>query len=251
MPVFSLTTAIAIAGLISILICSFLIALSRHQHSKQAADSYIFLATAYGFNGLRLACQLLAIYDIPLTSIGGDTFYVCFISAFWLGIRTYSHPKLLNPFQCVIPLALITWIAFARVTALPFPWAPLPQHLAGMIVLGVSGYRMWRLNKAKPHHGFGVLAVMMCIQGASTGSYPFTRLTWYAPYGFSLFAFLASAIGMGLMISALRNDQTELLTEVVARKKAEEAQEHSLFFIESLLANSPAATVVLDGATKK
>ena len=244
---FSLTTAIAISSVMSFLICAFLSGLSRGKHSIESANSYKLLAAAYGFNGLRLVSQLLVINGFAWFATVGDVLYIGLISCFWFGIRAYVQPKPFRLMFLVLPVLLILWTIFGRILAIPFSWLAIPPHFAGTLIFVLSGRHVWGLYRKRYHGDLFVLAIMMWIQGASTASYPFTRMTWYAPYGFALFAFLATAIGLALMVTALRNEQQELAAEVDIRKKAEKLQERSLIFIETLLANSPAGVIVYEG----
>jgi PAS domain S-box-containing protein len=136
---------------------------------------------------------------------------------------------------------------FARFYEIPFPWLAIPPNFSGAIIFGLSGYHVWNLHHRKVNWSFFALAFMMWIHGASTASYPFTRMTWYAPYGFSLFALLASTIGMTLMVAALREEQRDLINEITARKAAEGIRERSLIIIENLLSNSPTGIIVFEG----
>jgi PAS domain S-box-containing protein len=244
---FSLTTAIAITSVMFFLICAFLLGLSRCKHSSESANSYKLLAAAYGFNGLRLICQLLVIDGLTGFEAVGDISYIGFISCFWFGIRAYVQPKPFRLIFLAVPLSLIVWTIFAETLAIPFSWLAIPSHFAGTTIFILSGHHIWGLYRKNNNWDLLSLAFMMWAQGASTASYPFTRMTWYAPYGFVLFAFLAIAIGLALMVAALRNKQQELAAEVDTRKKAEKMQEHSLIFIETLLANSPAGITVFEG----
>jgi PAS domain S-box-containing protein len=148
-----------------------------------------------------------------------------------------------------LPLSLIVWTIFARTLAIPFPWLAIPPYFAGATIFVLSGHHVWGLYRKNNNWDLLSLALMMWVQGASTASYPFTRMTWYAPYGFTLVAFFSIAIGLALMVAALRNEQQELAAEVETRKKAEKLQERSLIFIETLLANSPAGIKVYEGDT--
>jgi PAS domain S-box-containing protein len=246
---FSLTTAIAITSGMFFLISVFLLGLSRGKHSIESANSYKLLAAAYGFNGLRLVSQLLVITSLTGFTAAGDVLYIGFISCFWFGIRAYVQPKPFRRVFLALPLLLIVWTIFAQNLAIPFPWLAIPPHFAGTTIFVLSGYHVWGLYRKNNNWDLLFLALMIWAQGASTASYPFTRMTWYAPYGFALIAFLATAIGLALMVAALRNEQQELAAEVDTRKKAEKLQERSLIFIETLLANSPAGVIVYEGDT--
>jgi len=248
---FSLSTAIAITSLVSFLIAAFMIALSRNQRSYTTSESYAWLAGAYGFNGIRLACQLLVISGITSVTILGDLFYIGFISSFWLGVQTYSKQDPLSPRLIAIPALLIVWAIFARSTGVPFPWLAIPPHFLGTIIFVASGYYVWSLHRSRANNGHKILALMMFLQGASTASYPFTRNTWFAPYGFSLFTLLATAIGIGFIISALQVEQLRLLDEMDARKHAEDARKKSLDLIECIMSNSPTGIRVFEGETGK
>lgn len=245
----ALTTAIAITSVMSFLICAFLFGLSRGKHSIESANSYKLLAAAYGSNGLRLASQLLVIAGLPLFAAAGDILYIGFISCFWLGIRAYGQPKPFRFMLLVLPLVLTVWTISARNLAMPLPWLAIPPHFAGAAIFALSGHHVWGLYRKSSNRDLLPLALMMWVQGASTASYPFTRTTWYAQYGFALFAFLATATGLALMVAALRIEQQVLATEVDTRKKAEKLQERSLIFIETLLANTPTGITVYEGDT--
>ncbi|GFO70055.1 hypothetical protein GMLC_36340 [Geomonas limicola] len=246
---FSLTTAMVIACLMSLMIFGFLVALSRGQRSGQFSTSYRLLGIAYLFNGLRLICQLLSVASLPGLTIAGDFCYLAFITTFWFGMRLYVRPEPANRRLVLVPALLFAWILFSRLTGVPIPWLFVPQHAVGTGIFLLSGYHVWRLHRERTNYDLLVLALMMWTQGISTATYPFTRHTWYAPYGFALFALLASAIGMGLMVAALREEQRELETEIAARREAEKTREESLAFIETLLAESPTGIVVFEGTT--
>jgi PAS domain S-box-containing protein len=235
----------------SFLICAFLLGLSKGKHSIESASSYKLLAAAYGFNGLRVVSELPVIAGLTGFAAAGNILYIGFISCFWFGIRAYVQPKQFRLMFLALPLLLIVWTIFARTLAIPFPWPAIPPHFAGATIFVLSGHHVWDLYRKNNNWDLLSLALMMWVQGANTASYPFTRMTWYAPYGFTLLAFLAIAIGLALMVAALRNEQQELATEVDTRKKAEKLQERSLIFIETLLANSPAGINVYEGDTGK
>ena len=80
-------------------------------------------------------------------------------------------------------------------------------------------------------------------------TYPFNRLTWWAPYGFSTLAFLGTAIGLGLMIGALRENQWQLLEEIDNRKKIENnlRESEERYRTEFSLAGEGIVTHTFDG----
>lgn len=205
----------------SFMIFAFLLALSRGQRAGYFSESYRLLGVAYFCNGLRLACQLRPSSQLAPMLVVSDLFYLGFIICFWLGVRAYAQAHSLSWRLLPVPVALAVWVVVGRFAAIPFPWFAIPQHSTGALIFFLSGHHVWSLHRKHRNHDLSVMAIMMWIQGVSTATYPFTRTTWYAPYGFSLFALLASAIGMGLMVAALREEQRELLREITERKHSE------------------------------
>ena len=157
----------------------------------------------------------------------GDIFYILFITFIWLGIRTYGNPKPFHKKLLLVPSLLIIWTLLAHATGIPMPWLALPDHVAGAILFALSGLHLWKDHKNNTGWDFMVLAWLFWLQGASTLTYPFNRMTWWAPYGFSSLAFLGTAIGLGLMVGALREQQWQLLQEINRREKIEKALRES------------------------
>ncbi|WP_460595709.1 ATP-binding protein [Geomonas sp. Red276] len=231
----------------SLMISAFLFALSRSQRLQGPSSSFALLALAYALSGLRLGCQLLVIGGLPLFTVPGDLFYTAFICSFWLGVRTYADPAPIDRRLWAIPLLLALWSLLARASGVEMPWVVFPLHLVGTAVFVVSGALLWSLYRVKHNAGHLILTVMMVAQGLSTASYPFTRTTWYAPYGFALFSLLASAIGMGFIISTLLDEQLILMAEIEGRKLAEAAHRKSLAMLEAITANSPTGIALFEG----
>ncbi len=94
---------------------------------------------------------------------------------------------------------------------------------------------MWRLYRDRRNWGLAALAILLWLHGISTASYPVTRATWYAPYGFAIFFLLSLAIGMGMMLVALFEDKQELLNEMDNRRLAEEALRRQNRIIETFI----------------
>jgi PAS domain S-box-containing protein len=105
----------------------------------------------------------------------------------------------------------------------PFPWLAIPDHSAGAVLFALAGLHLWKIRQDHPTGDLRVLAILMWLQGLSTVTYPFNRMSWWAPYGFSTLAFLGIAIGLGLMIAALREEQGLLSHEVKVRRKVEDS----------------------------
>jgi len=215
---FSATTSMAITSLVSLIIALFMFGLSRDIKFKHANTSYLLLAIAYAANGLRAAVQFLNSVQIARLDPLGDIFYILFISFIWLGIRTYVEPKQFHRYLLTLPSLLILWTLLAHAADIPLPWLALPDHIAGAVIFALSGHHLWKIHQKNASWDFMVLALLLWLQGASTLTYPFNRLTWWAPYGFSTLAFLGTAIGLGLMIGALREKQWQLLQEINTRE---------------------------------
>ncbi|MGA2081544.1 MAG: ATP-binding protein [Holophaga sp.] len=246
---FSLGTAVPITGIVSLLICLFLLALSREQRAAGASRSYLLLGLAYGASALRLACTSLELGGARWAGPAEEVVYIAFISFFWLGVRAYVQPRPLWPVLFAVPALLVAWVGLADLAGLPLFWATLPVHAGGGLLFALSGRHLWRLFRAQSSWNAMLLALGMWTQGLSTVTYPFTRWSWYAPYGFTILAVLTAAIGMGLMVGALREEQRELRTEMAARRESEKTTRRSLEFIEALLAHTPTGVSVFEGAS--
>jgi len=182
---------------------------------------------AYAANGIRVVLQLLVACGVSNLASIGDMFYILFITFMWFGIRAYVQPKPFKRAFLALPALLMVWTAIAHSADIPFPWIALPDHIAGGAVFALCGHHLWEIHKRNPSWDFTVLAWMMWLQGVSTLTYPFNRLTWWAPYGFATLAFLGTATGMGLMVGALREKQWQLLQEIHSRKEVEQALRES------------------------
>jgi len=248
---FSLPTALIITGLTSLMIAVFLFILGRNRRSETTYASYLLLAGAYGFNSLRLALQLVVMAQgggVAL-NVAADLCYLGFVSLFGLGVRSYATDRPFPRAVALPPCLVALWSVFARSNDVPFPWLASPAHLLGAAIVAVAGRHLWRLHRKSRNLGHLALAWMTWLQAASTLSYPFTRTTWYAPYGFALFALLATALGMGFIISALLEEQAKLRSEMGARKFAEEEQLRAHALVDSIASHSPAGISVFNGGT--
>jgi len=220
---FSVPTAMAVTGLISLIISGFLCALSRSRHGGQGSASYLLLAAAYGANGLRVAVQLLVALGLTWLNLAGDLLYILFVTCIWLGVRAYIRPRPFHVRLLILPALLGVWVVFARWAAVPFPWLAIPDHVAGAALFALAGRHLWELRQDRPAGDLRLLAILLWLQGLSTLTYPFNRMTAWAPYGFSTLAFLGTAIGLGLMIGALREEQELLSREMNIRRQVEDS----------------------------
>ncbi|MBJ6723382.1 PAS domain S-box protein [Geomesophilobacter sediminis] len=218
----SLATVFAVCGVVSALISLFYLLVFRSRRTGNSGTFCICLALANACYGLRAVCQLRAA-DHPLLSATSDLLYLGWIWGIWKGVDALTRRESRDPSCLVIP-ALAAWIVFARSSHIPFPWLSLPQHSTGALALYASGLALWQTGKASGNRGFSALSVMLWLQGISTISYPFTRNTWWAPYGFTTYVILATGIGMGLIVALLLEEEEGLLREMEARRRAEEAQ---------------------------
>ena len=217
----------AFTSLVSFIISIFLLGLSKDIKFKNTNISYVLLGLAYGANGFRVFIQFLTACGTPDLETIGNIFYILFITFMWLGIRAYVHPKPFKRTFLALPALLIVWTIYAQAAGIPLPWIALPDHLAGGVIFALSGYHLWEIHRKNPSWDFTVLAWMMWLQGVSTLTYPFNRMSWWAPYGFATIAILGTSIGMGLMVGALREKQWQLLQEIGIRQEAETALRES------------------------
>ncbi len=184
--------------------------------------TYILLAISYGFYGVRLVCQLLKTNEVTFVDIPNDILYIGWVFSLWLGVSAYGGAKTSHLALYIVPAVLIIWNLAARGIGLPTFWRLLPQHSTGAILFGMAGFHLWCAFRVQKNWGLIALSVLLWLHGLSTLSYPFTYKTWYAPYGFTIYAILSPAIGMGLMLTALIERQYELLREMKFRSLAEE-----------------------------
>lgn len=245
----SLPTVMLVSGLISCLVATFYVALSRNHLSPAATRCYRLLAIAYFTYAGRLACQLLTLAGQADLRLPSDLLYVVWVTALWLGIRAYDPARRSHPGLFATPVLMMLWVLAARAADLPFSLSTAPLHAAGASLFVLAGVYLWRLRREDHNWVPPVLAVLMWLHAGSTASYPFTRLTWYAPYGFTLFALFSAAIGMGLMVMALLEEQHALRNEMAARNDAEAALARSYTFLNTLLTHSPAGITAYEGET--
>ncbi len=246
---YSLPTVMAISCLISFLIGFFYLALSKASRSDQTSTSYRFMAVSYVCYGLRLALQLLPADGTPAAGLANEVLYIGWVFALWLGVRAYGQPQRVPLALWIVPALLVLWNVAARGFDLSFLWRVIPPHFAGAGLFWLAGLHLWRLRRERENWGLSALAILLWLHGLSTASYPFTRDGWFAPYGFTLFALLSPAIGMGLMLATLIDEQRVLLAEMRTRRLAEEASRRAQDFTATLLAKSPAGVVVYEGDT--
>ncbi|MGR8935619.1 MAG: sensor histidine kinase [Gammaproteobacteria bacterium] len=249
MSALSLQTAMVFSAFLSGLVAAFYYALSIKRRSASALQCYRLLAVAYAAYALRLVCQLAAPATGFSPDLASDLLYVGWATALWLGIRAYDPAAKLHRALCACPAFLVLWVLAAHAAGLPFFWHALPLHAAGAVMFILAGLDLWRYRRQGGNGTVSFLAVLMWLHAASTASYPFTRLSWYAPYGFMLFAMLSAAIGMGLMVAALLEEERRLRREINAHLETEKALGRSLTFLETLLSRSPAGITAYEGET--
>lgn len=242
----SLSTAIAISGLCSLLVSAFYLALATTRQSTSSTASYVLLAFSYACYALRLGCQVLSDAGYEWSDVLDDIFYASWAAAFWMGVVTYRKSGPISKTIFFAPGLLVLWAAVARIADVSFLARLIPLHLGGAACFFLSSLRISRASGDRKSPVFLALATMMALQGLSTASYPFTRLTWYAPYGFSIFVLLALAIGMGLMVTALIEEQQELRSEVRARELAERMVVQREREFRSLAEHSPDSIMRFD-----
>lgn len=228
---------------------SFLFVMYRSERYRDTSLSYLLLGISYTFNSFRLCCQLLSSHGFGNLIVFSDLFYIGFVSFCWAGVRKYAKPLSIPRHLLLLPLALGIWVIYSRRHDVPFTWLTAPSHFTGTLVFVSSGYYFWQLHRRRSNLGHLTLAVMLFLQGVSTATYPFTRNSWYAPYGFSIFSLLTFAIGMGFIVSELKSQQNLLLSEIEARKLAEEERIRSHVIIDNITSNSPTGIAVFDGTT--
>ncbi len=223
MTILYLPAVLTLSSLISFFICALYLVLSKTRTSEKTAITYAFFATAYGCYSLRLVCQLLIGRGWIFTDYANDIFYIGWVCALWLGVRAYESKRTSHPALWVVPGLLVMWDVIAHGFGISSLLYAIPQHLAGTALFGMTGLAMWRLYRERQNPGSAALAILFWLHGLSTATYPFTRNTWYAPYGFTIYSLISFAIGMGMMLTALIEDRQELLEEITNRKRADEA----------------------------
>ena len=210
---FSIPTAMAITSIISFIIAVFMVLIPVESDSNMTISSYRLLASGYICNGLRVIAQLMVLGGHRHLFIISDLLYIGFVSCIWLGVRSYINPRPFHARLLALPILMVLWVFVARSVDMRLPWLALPDHMAGAVLFGLSGHHFWKLHQDQENKELLILGILLWLQGLSTITYPFNRMTWWAPYGFSTLAFLGTAIGLGLMVAALREKQRWLNKE--------------------------------------
>ncbi len=244
----SLPTAQAFSGMVSFLICIFCLALSGARRSERTAKTYTFLAIAYGLQGLRRAWVFMT-HWAPFMGLVVDPLYILWTFSLWVGVRSYGRKTAVPPAWLAVPAVLIGWSLIAHGLDVPRIWRLLPMHFAGAALYWWAGIHLWRLNHEHWSWGLAVLPILFLLSGLNTAIAPFAAHTWYGPYGFALASGMNLTIGMGLMLTALLEEQQALVDETKSRRLAEEASRRSFILIETLLASSPAGIAIYEGNT--
>jgi PAS domain S-box-containing protein len=218
----SIPTALILTALASFILCAFLFGLAGDSRMKGTHFAHQMVGAAYAANGLRLVVQFLAARGVPDRLYLGSLLYIGFVVCIWFGSRSYIKPRPIRRSLLLVPAALAAWVAGAHALRVPLPWLALPDHLAGFVLFGLSGHHFWRLGRIRRFWEMPLLAILLWTQGAVTLTYPFTRDTRLAPYGFMLMALLAISIGLAFMIGALREEEHLLTQEVALRRQTED-----------------------------
>jgi PAS domain S-box-containing protein len=235
----SLLTAMASIGMVCFLICIFYLALFKAHRSERTTKTYTFLAITYACQGLQHVCAILAMHGVPFMGQAVEFLYVIWIFTFWVGVRAYGGKTTFNPVWLIVPALLIAWNLVGHGLATSRFWGLLPEHFTGAAFLCWAGLHLWRLNRERWNWGLTVLAILFLLYGLNTAIFPFTNHTWYGPYGFIVASDLSLAIGMGVMLTALLEEQGELVSEMKGRKLAEEALESERTLLRNLIDNIP------------
>lgn len=235
----SLPTAEIFSGMVCFLICIFYLTLFKARRSEKTTKTYVFLAIAYGFQGLRRACGLLAMHGVTFAGRVIDPLYIVWTFTLWLGVRAYGRKTTFHPVWLMVPAMLIAWSLVARGLDISRLWHLLPMHLTGAVFLFLASVHIWRLNREQQNWGLTVLSILFLPFALNTAIFPFVNHTWYGPYGYMLASGLNLAIGMGMMLTALLDEQEELVSEMKGRKLAEEALERERTLLRNLIDNMP------------
>jgi PAS domain S-box-containing protein len=217
----SIQAALILSLLARLVICAFLFGLAWENRLKSDAFAHTLVAVAFLAGCLRGVAQVLASQGHPGFILLGDLFYVAFITCIWLGVRSYIHPLPFRPLLLALPAALACWVVAAHGIPVPEPWRTLPEHLAGMVLLGLSGLHFLRLRRERPFWVMLFMAILLWAEGINTGLYPFTHTTRWAPFGFYALVCLGIAIGLAFVIGSLHEEQYRLSREVDRRRQIE------------------------------
>jgi signal transduction histidine kinase len=217
----SLPTAEVFIGMVGFLICIFFFVLLKAHRSEKTAKTYTFLAITYGFQSLRRVCALLAMNGVPFVGPVIDPLYIVWTFSMWVGIRAYGRKRTLHLSWLMVPAVLIIWSLVARDLDISRLWRLMPMHLMGAIFLFWASVHLWRLKREQQNWELTVLSILFLPSAVNTAIFPFVSQTWYGPFGYILASVLNLAIGMGMMLIALLEEQQELVSEMKGRKLAE------------------------------
>jgi PAS domain S-box-containing protein len=235
----SLTTAETFTGTVCFLICIFYLALLKVHRSERTTKAYMFLAITYAFQGLRRACAILAMHGVAFVGRAIDPLYIVWTFTIWVGVRAYGQKTTFHPGWLIVPAALIAWSFLSQGLDISGLWRLLPMHLTGAVFLYWASVHLWHLHREQRNLGLTVLSILFLLFALNTVIFPFSGHTWYRPYGYILASGLSLAIGMGLMLTALLDEQQELVSEMRGRKLAEEALQSERTLLRSLIDNMP------------
>ena len=223
----SLSAAHVFSSLTSILIGAVCLALSKIHRSERTRKAFVLLAMAFGCQGLRHAFMFLGIRGIPFLAKASDFLYVGWVLVAALGVFTYVGRTFFRPALWAAAVLLIAWPVVGLVASIPVPWSAMPSHFASAALWSAGGLYLWRHNRELNNPLPAVLPILFLAYAFNVALYPFAGHTWYKPYGFAVAPFLSLAIGIGLMLTALLEEQQELLREADARRLVEEALRES------------------------
>jgi len=223
----SLSEGHIFSSLTSFLIGAVCLVLSKTHRSERTGKAFVFLAIAFGCQGLRHAFLLLGIRGVPFLAKASDFLYVGWVLVASLGVFTYVGRTFFRPAFRMAAVLLIAWPIIGLVVHVPMPWSAAPISSASAALWCAAGLYLWRHNREMHNPLPAVLPVLALTYAFNVALFPFVRHTWYGPFGFSLAPFQALAIGIGLMLTALREEQQELLHEMDVRRQVEEALRES------------------------
>jgi signal transduction histidine kinase len=219
----SLPTAEVFNGMVGFLICIFYFVLLKTHRTEKTAKTYVFLAITYGCQSFRRAFALLASSGVQFVGSVIDPLYIIWTFTFWMGVRAYGRKTTFNPIWLVVPVVLILWSLVARGFDISRLWRILPMYIMGGTFLFLASVHLWRLRREHRNWELTVLSILFLLSAVNTAIFPFVSLTWYGPYGYIFASVLNLAIGMGMMLIALLEEQEELVSEMKGRMLAEEA----------------------------
>jgi len=222
-----LSTAYGFSSLTSFLIGAVCLALSMIHRSERTRKAFVLVAIAFGCQGLRHTFLLAGVRGAPFLVKASEFLYVGWVLVASLGVFTYVGRTFSRPAFRIAATLLIGWPIIGLVVHVPMPWSAMPSHFASGALWCAAAFYLWRHNREMQNPLPAVLPVLVLTYALNVVMYPFAGQTWYGPYGFAVAPFLSLAIGIGLMLTALLEEQQELLREMDVRRQVEEALRES------------------------